>query len=219
MVVKGRRVFPRFDDFIQTEHQRISTFGKFLFGGVVAQFELFALDENLKECRIFFRDPSAEYVPSDEHRDTGQDAVEDVEQADCANANDEEKGALNSQISEGLMQAFVDAVDSFVIRFLHRPPVVCLSVGSGWLQLHSPEPRKNVHGENRNPGPGCDTGEIFLRARITMRESESTHHDGYKTGDFRNGSGEERLDGRETAIQWLTSWACARADTIASPMT
>jgi hypothetical protein len=58
------------------------------------------------------------------------------------------------------------------------------------VQLHSPEPRKNVDGENRNPGPGRDTGEIFLRARITMRESVSTHHDGYKTGDFRNGSGE-----------------------------
>jgi hypothetical protein len=41
-----------------------------------------------------------------------------------------------------------------------------------------------------------------------MRESVSTHHDGYKTGDFRNGSGEERLDGRETAIERRSLGVC-----------
>jgi hypothetical protein len=41
-----------------------------------------------------------------------------------------------------------------------------------------------------------------------MRESVSTHHDGYKTGDFRNGSGEQSLNGRETAIERRSLGVC-----------
>jgi hypothetical protein len=57
----------------------------------------------------------AECEAADEDGDAGEDAVEEVEGADCADADEVEQRALDAQVGEGLMQALEDPITvSFV---------------------------------------------------------------------------------------------------------
>jgi hypothetical protein len=65
----------------------------------------------------------AEGEATEKDRDPCQKRIEEIEGTHSANADEEEKRALDSQIGEGLMQAFEDPIDSFPLwlRAFHRP--------------------------------------------------------------------------------------------------
>jgi hypothetical protein len=52
----------------------------------------------------------AEGEASDEDSDSSQNAVEQIEGSDCADTDEIEECAFDTQVSEGLMQALEDAI-------------------------------------------------------------------------------------------------------------
>jgi hypothetical protein len=67
----------------------------------------------------------AEGKTANEHGDTGQDGVEEIEGPHCANTNEVEQRALNAQVSERLMQALEDSICAvLLLRFVWHNSVV-----------------------------------------------------------------------------------------------
>ena len=67
--------------------------------------------------------------------------------------------------------------------------------------LHSPQPTQNVHSEDRYAGSGGNAGERLLCTGFSMRKAVAADHDGYKTCNFCNRSGEKGLDSVEAGIE------------------
>ena len=57
-------------------------------------------------------DPVAESKAADEYGDSGNQAIEEIEGAHCADANEIEQRAFYAQVREGLVQALEDPVPS-----------------------------------------------------------------------------------------------------------
>src|SRR5580658_4872514 len=81
-----------------------------LFGSIVAAFVTFGLGEDTEKGGVARCDPLAEGEASDEYGNTGDETVEKIEGANCADTDEIEEGALDAKICEGLVQAFEDPV-------------------------------------------------------------------------------------------------------------
>src|ERR1700730_6221913 len=81
-----------------------------VFRSVVTQFVAFRLCEDAEKCRIAVRYPMTESKTANEHGDTGQNGVEEIEGAYRADADEVEQSALYAQVSERLMHALEDSI-------------------------------------------------------------------------------------------------------------
>jgi hypothetical protein len=81
-----------------------------LLRGVIAQFVPFGLCEDAEECRIAVCYPMAEGKAANEYGDTCEDRIEEIEGSHCANANEVEQRAFDTQVGERLMQTLEDSV-------------------------------------------------------------------------------------------------------------
>ena len=74
----------------------------------------------------------AESVAANKHCDACKDAVEEIERADCGDADQIKQSTLNTQVREGLMQALENSVCPSWLR-LHvcHKPLVVLAVVDG----------------------------------------------------------------------------------------
>jgi hypothetical protein len=67
-----------------------------LLRGVVPRTVPFGSGKNLEECRIGIRDPVTERESAKEYGNSGQQAVEEIEDPDRCDADKKEQGALNA---------------------------------------------------------------------------------------------------------------------------
>src|SRR5580698_8715734 len=81
-----------------------------LFRSVVAQFVAFRLCEDAEKRRIAVCYPMTESKTANEHGDTGQDGVEEIEGSHRTDADEVEQSALYAQVGERLMHALEDSI-------------------------------------------------------------------------------------------------------------
>src|SRR5580692_10207884 len=113
-----------------------------LLRGVVAQLVAFALCEDLQKSRIAVRDPMAEGKAANEDGDTCKDGIEKIEGPHCANTNEVEQRAFDTQVGERLMQALEDSICALVLLSLvgHK---FFFKDGAGLLGKGAIPPRAN----------------------------------------------------------------------------
>jgi hypothetical protein len=88
---------------IQAEHLSDLDQWNFLLRGVVACPEALALCEDATHRGIGIGNPPPKDETANEDNDSGQEALEKIENADCTDAHKVEDGPLNAQICEGLV--------------------------------------------------------------------------------------------------------------------
>jgi len=125
--------------------------------------------------------PATEGVSANEHDDACEKAFEEIEDAYCANTDEIEDGALNTQIRKGLVQALEYAIATFVAGFLHDPSLLNRAgverLGCSGVCLDAPKPSQNVRREYGDPCSGGNTGKGTLCAGLTVSELISANDD------------------------------------------
>ena len=89
-----------------------------LLRGVIAQPVAFGLGQDAEECRIAVRYPMAKGKAANEDGDTCEDGIEEIEGPHCANTNEVEQRAFDTQVGERLMQALEDSICALLLLWL-----------------------------------------------------------------------------------------------------
>jgi hypothetical protein len=94
-----------------------------LLGGVIAQLVSLGLRQDAKERRVAVRHQVTECKAADENRNAAQNAVEEIECAHSAHADEVKQRPLDAQVGEGLMQALEDPICAsiLIVLFWHKP--------------------------------------------------------------------------------------------------
>jgi hypothetical protein len=152
----------------------------------------------------------AKCVTANEYGNPGYQAIEKVEDAHCANADEVKQRPLHTEVCEGLVQAFVDPVPPTGCSVcLHRRPSQLVkwlgwggSVEQGFgRRLHAPKPGQYIGSEHGNPRASGNAGKCLLGSRFAVRELVAANNDGDQARDLRNRSGKERLHCGESGIE------------------
>ncbi len=110
MVIERSRVFPRLDDFIESQHSADLHTGDLLLGSVVAKFVTLRFGEDAEKGGVAICNPVSESKAAEKHCQSSKDRVEEIKGADGGDAHQVKQGALYTQVGEGLMQTLKDAV-------------------------------------------------------------------------------------------------------------
>ena len=126
--------------------RRTSTRGMLCFAASYRALVPLGFCKDAQECRIGVRHPMAEGESANEDGDSGEQAVEEVECAHRADADEVEQRPLDAQVREGLVQALVDPVPPpGCCVCLHRMPLTLEEVESvavaalGWSTFRCPK--------------------------------------------------------------------------------
>src|ERR1035437_4284611 len=142
------------------------------------------LGQDAKERRVAVRYPVPECKSADKDGEAGENAVEEVESAHGAHADEVKQRALDAQIRERLMQALEDAICAnwLLLLFRHRPlELRCdmsTPISTEWSAFrrptarseHSPREQQCLCLRQRRRAP---SSHLVRRERNHSRQSQS----------------------------------------------